>query len=377
MPTFEQLLTARLGPMETAVTQWTVMIGKLKTPLQADAEAMKAKADKSSWKGDNATVTKAFVTKTAKEFGDAVTEAESVRDLLKDAHGLFKSAQDDLKHAYENPPPGIVIYPNGVLSHRVHPDRRSKDSTEPIATEAQFEALRGKLEGILKRADEADELCAWGLRALIRNHSNDFGSTDLSGIADARRMRAEEKQQAENGREAAKLYARWEHLDDEERERLLEYAEQGKNSPAFAEQLMTHLSYRGRDQQEAVLLLVKQPGVGRPRRPALHYGRPPLQGAVRLARHRHRARLPDRFPRRRDLGVDQQAHHHGPRRQRPPRASPRLHRRRRCHVEGPHGPDGRGQPAARTPRTTRTRTPRRSRPPGRRTRATRSTARRS
>ncbi|MFJ6883477.1 DUF6571 family protein [Streptomyces californicus] len=68
-------------------------------------------------------------------------------------------------------------------------------------------------------------------------------------------MRAEEKQQAENGREAAKLYARWEHLDDEERERLLEYAEEGKNSPAFAEQLMTHLSYRGRDQQEAVLLL--------------------------------------------------------------------------------------------------------------------------
>ncbi|MEW2061334.1 DUF6571 family protein [Streptomyces sp. NPDC007002] len=255
MPTFEQLLTARLGPMETAVTQWTEMIGKLKTPLQDDAKAMKSKADKSTWKGENATVTKEFVTKTAKEFDDAVKEAESVRDLLKDAHGLFKSAQDDLKHAYENPPPGIIIYPNGVLSHRVHPDRRSTDSTEPVATEAQFEALRGKLEGILKRAAEADELCAWGLRALIRNHPNDFGSTEFNGIADARRARAEEKQQAENGREAAKLYARWEHLDYEERERLLTYAEKGKNSPAFAEQLMTNLSYRGRDQQEAVLLL--------------------------------------------------------------------------------------------------------------------------
>ncbi|MFE3382774.1 hypothetical protein ACFXMP_43535, partial [Streptomyces anulatus] len=122
-----------------------------------------------------------------KEFDDAVKEAESVRDLLKDAHGLFKSAQDDLKHAYENPPPGIIIYPNGVLSHRVHPDRRSKDSTEPVATEAQFEALRSKLEGILKRADEADELCSWGLRALIRNHPNDFGSTEFNGLADAKR----------------------------------------------------------------------------------------------------------------------------------------------------------------------------------------------
>src|SRR5690606_15608469 len=59
----------------------------------------------------------------------------------------------------------------------------------------------------------------------------------------------------ENGREAAKLYARWEHLDDKERERLLQLAEGGKDSPAFAEELMTNLSYRGREEQEAVLLL--------------------------------------------------------------------------------------------------------------------------
>ncbi|MET9153303.1 DUF6571 family protein [Streptomyces griseoflavus] len=254
MPTFEQLLNAKLGPLDTAVTDWTEMITKLKR-LQTDAKAMKGKADKATWKGENASVTKEFVVKTAKEFSDAVTEAESVRDLLKDAHTLLKTAQDDLKAAVENPPPGITIYPDGVISHRVHPDRRSKDSTEPVATEAQFDALRDKLEGILRRAAEADELCAWGLRALIKNHPNDFGSTDLGGVADAKRLREEEKRQAANGREAAKLYARWEHLDDEERERLLELAEGGQDSPAFAEQLMTNLSYRGRDQQEAVLLL--------------------------------------------------------------------------------------------------------------------------
>lgn len=223
MPTFEQLLNAKLGPMDTAVTQWTEMIAKL-AQLKTDASAMKSKADKSTWRGENASVTKEFVAKTAKEFGDAVTEVESVRDLLQDAHTLFKTAHDDLKATYENPPPGITIYPNGVLSHRVHPDRRSKDSTEPIATEAQFDALRGKIEGILQRANEADELCAWGLRALVKNHSNDFGSTDLGGVDDAKKMRAEEKQQTENGREAAKLYARWDYLNDKERERLLTLA---------------------------------------------------------------------------------------------------------------------------------------------------------
>ncbi|MFE0640741.1 hypothetical protein ACFW2Y_03815 [Streptomyces sp. NPDC058877] len=216
---------------------------------------MTSKADKSTWRGENASVTKEFVTKTAKEFGDAVTEAESVRDLLQDAHQLLKSAQDDLKATYDNPPPGITIYPNGVLSHRVHPDRRPANSTEPVATEAQFDALRDKIEGILQRAAEADELCAWGLRSLIKNHPNDFGSTDIGGVADAKKLREEEKQQTENGREAAKLYARWEHLDDKDRERLLTLVEGGKNSPAFSAEMMTNLSYNGRDGQEAVLLL--------------------------------------------------------------------------------------------------------------------------
>lgn len=81
MPTFEQLLNAKLGPLNTAATQWTEMIAKL-TQLKTDASAMTSKADKSTWRGENASVTKAFVTKTAKEFSDAVTEAESVRDLI-------------------------------------------------------------------------------------------------------------------------------------------------------------------------------------------------------------------------------------------------------------------------------------------------------
>ncbi|MEV0410531.1 hypothetical protein AB0I68_06860 [Streptomyces sp. NPDC050448] len=40
MPTFEQLLNAKLGPMDTAVTQWTAMIAKL-AQLKTDASAMK------------------------------------------------------------------------------------------------------------------------------------------------------------------------------------------------------------------------------------------------------------------------------------------------------------------------------------------------
>ncbi|WP_267241707.1 DUF6571 family protein [Streptomyces sp. PR69] len=254
MPTFEQLLNANLGPLDTAVTQWSEMVTKLKE-LKTEAKAMKAKSDRATWNGENASVTKEFVTKTAKEFSDAVTEAESIRDLLKDAHGKLKSAKDDLRTAYENPPKGIMIYPNGVLSHTVHPDRRGTGNTQEPATQEEFDAYRSRLEAILKRAAEADDLCAWGLRALVKYHPNDFGSTDLNNLDDARRKREEEKRQAETGREAAKLYARWEHLDDGERERLLRLVEGGKNAPAFAAELLQNLKYRGREDQEAFLLL--------------------------------------------------------------------------------------------------------------------------
>lgn len=256
MPTFEQLLNINLEPLDTAVTDWTQMITRLEQ-LRTEAGAMKTRADGAVWRGENATVTQPFIAKTAKEFGDAVTEAESVRDLLKDAAEKIKAAKTELKTAYETPPPGITIYPNGVLSHRVHPDRRSKDSTEPLATQADFDALRQRLEAILGRAADADQLCAWGLRSLIKDHPNDFGSTDYNSLQDAAKARQGEKdaQDRKDAQEAAKLLTRVDHLDDKERTRLLELTERGKNSPAFSAELLTHLDFAGRTDQEALLLL--------------------------------------------------------------------------------------------------------------------------
>ncbi|WP_327283542.1 DUF6571 family protein [Streptomyces sp. NBC_01205] len=256
MPSFEQLLNISLGPLETAVTDWTQMITRLEQ-LRTEAGAMKTRADGAVWRGENASVTQPFIAKTAKEFGDAVTEAESVRDLLKDAGEKIKAAKADLKAVYEAPPAGITIYPNGVLSHRVHPDRRSKDSTEPVATQADFDALRQRLEGILNRAAEADELCSWGLRSLVKDHPNDFGSTDYNSIQDAKNARQAEKdvQDRKDADEAAKLFSRVDYLDDKERARLIELTERGKNSPAFSAELLTHLDFQGRKDQDALLLL--------------------------------------------------------------------------------------------------------------------------
>ncbi|MFD5201606.1 hypothetical protein ACFWM7_15975 [Streptomyces sp. NPDC058375] len=255
MPSFEELLNVKLTSLDTAVTSWTQMIGRLEK-MTPDADAMKRHADKAVWRGENASVTKPFVGKTAKEFHDAVTEAQSIRDLIKDAHEKIKDAKADLKRAYENPPAGIVIYPNGVLSHSVHPDRRSADNTDPVPTQTDFDNLRKKLEAILQRAADADELCAWGLRSLVKGHPNDFGSTNYDSLRDVKDAR-QEIQDRKDGKEAAQLYGRLDTLDDKERDHLLKLVERGKNSTAFSAELLTNLNFRGRDDQEALLMIAQ------------------------------------------------------------------------------------------------------------------------
>ncbi|MDT0478188.1 hypothetical protein RM863_39385, partial [Streptomyces sp. DSM 41014] len=101
-------------------------------------------------------------------------------------------------------------------------------------------------------AADADELCSWGLKSLVKGHPNDFGSTRYDSLKDARRAR-QEIQDREDGKEAAQLYGRIDTLDGKERDHLLHLVERGMNSPAFSAELLTHLDYRGSADQEALL----------------------------------------------------------------------------------------------------------------------------
>lgn len=183
MLTFEALLNVKLGPLNSAAEDWSELLGKLKQ-LADDADDMGSYAQGTVWKGENATVTKPFVVRISREFRDAVIEAESAYKLLKSAHSEIKTAKAALVEIYENPPSGISISPVGVLSHRVHPDRRGANSTEPVVTQAQFDALRKEIETILNRAAEADEACAWALSELATD-TREFSNTSYGSVKDA------------------------------------------------------------------------------------------------------------------------------------------------------------------------------------------------
>ncbi|MET9502211.1 hypothetical protein ABZY42_10840 [Streptomyces sp. NPDC006622] len=86
-----------------AVTDWEQMTKKL-ADLQKDAESnLKAQADKAKWAGVNATVTREFIAKTAAEFADAHTQAESITKILSDTRGELIGFRSQL----DEPFPGV------------------------------------------------------------------------------------------------------------------------------------------------------------------------------------------------------------------------------------------------------------------------------
>ncbi|MEU5151156.1 hypothetical protein NRK68_13010 [Streptomyces yangpuensis] len=124
-------MNAPLDKLQSAVTDWTAMAGKLDEMAEAARNGMKAKSDQAEWSGITAGVARGFVDKTAKEFEDAAKAAKGMHQVLADAHATFKAAQDELKRlAAEAPAAGFRIDDSGRVS------------AIPLPTEAERNAAR-------------------------------------------------------------------------------------------------------------------------------------------------------------------------------------------------------------------------------------------
>ena len=135
---------------------------------------LKAKANKANWAGVNATVSREFISKTAGEFSDAVSQATTIRDILRDTRNELIQYRDDLNEAidrgwdkhlstYGTQGGGFSILVN------VHP--------EPADSRQAAETLRAELQGILEKATTSDETAAQLLRAIADQET--VGFTDV------------------------------------------------------------------------------------------------------------------------------------------------------------------------------------------------------
>ncbi|WP_330331402.1 hypothetical protein OHS33_17755 [Streptomyces sp. NBC_00536] len=179
----EALRNADFTKLATAVADWSAMVTKLKALAEDARTDMGGKATKANWAGVNATVTREFIGKTAKEFGDAATEADSVRNILSDTHGELVGFKTELNNTIEQALARnltVVSTGNGgfTVSMNIHPDRAAKGHPVPEHTVADEIALRDTVQGILQRATESDTTAAQALSMLVSQ--NPYGFSDAS-----------------------------------------------------------------------------------------------------------------------------------------------------------------------------------------------------
>ncbi|APE21889.1 MULTISPECIES: DUF6571 family protein [Streptomyces] len=238
---FDQVLHAHLSSLKEAITGWSETVSKLEKAKEKADTGLQGKADKADWKGENAGVTQAFVRKTAKEFGDALTEARSIRNILRDAETEFQAAKSELeKLVAEAPGKGIRIDQDGVVSYLIHPDRRAKDYDGPKPEQADFEAMRSAIKAAITRADDADDVASRALRTLVGGDKNNFSGTNYDSLKAASKV-----QDAEDAHAAYELYKKGDEATPAEIDKLNALFKANQKDPYFAEKFALEVGPKG------------------------------------------------------------------------------------------------------------------------------------
>ncbi|PIM66720.1 hypothetical protein CTU88_40745 [Streptomyces sp. JV178] len=230
--------------LDDAIEDWSTTVSNLAELKEAADKGLRGAANKANWTGENATVSKEFIGKTAGEFEDAHTQAESIRNILRDTRGELKGYQDKLQAAISR---GLkknltVTSTQGggfTVTMNIHPDRAAKGTTVPEHDAKDVTALRDEVQKILDDATESDNSASRVLKALV-------DQTEL-GFADAsyknRDSAAEALQQADALAKLAKKDPG--DLTEKEFDRLNAGLEKYANDDLFAAQFATGLGARG------------------------------------------------------------------------------------------------------------------------------------
>lgn len=179
MLTYENVVNAPLGPLQTAITDWAAMVKKLDELAESARSGMKAKSDRAQWNGVTAGVARPFVDKTAKEFDDAARQAKGIQLLLADGHATLKAVQEQIaKLVADAPAAGFRIDGSGRVSAipLADPQERFAAQHDPDYQET-LRRNRGlwqdRVDRAVEDAQDADDSLARALQANVTD-DNDF-----------------------------------------------------------------------------------------------------------------------------------------------------------------------------------------------------------
>ncbi|MFI1075451.1 hypothetical protein [Streptomyces puniciscabiei] len=227
-----------------AITDWEQMTKNLKT-LKEDAQKnLKAKADKASWAGVNAQVSREFIDKTAQEFTDAHTQAETITNILKDTHGELAGYRTQLNDAIaRGEKKNLTVVDTGhgtfAVMGNTRPDWASDPSGKTSATNQQdVDSVREEIKRILTKATESDNSAAKALKLLVDQVKYGFSDAhykDRDTAADA----------VEAAERLAKMAKHPDKMSAKDIAEFNRYLEKYHSDPLFSERFAEGLGGKG------------------------------------------------------------------------------------------------------------------------------------
>lgn len=237
MLTFEDVVNAPVAKLKQAADDWSEMTTRLKTLATDAREGMKAKTDKAQWQGVNSDVTRPFIDKTAKEFGDAEAQAKGIQMLLADAHASFLMARDALVRIRdeEGPAAGVRVDAKGKVTprHDLEKDVTARHDPDQAGyaeavrkQKAAVVSWQARIDRIVEDCADADDSLRRALAANVKD-DHDFTAPTYQSLDEEQVARAADllkKVTGEGGtaRNVAELKELEDLLDD------------NRNDPEFA-----------------------------------------------------------------------------------------------------------------------------------------------
>ncbi|MFI1052530.1 hypothetical protein ACH4U3_43605 [Streptomyces griseoruber] len=222
-----------------AITDWEEMAKNLKTLAEDADRNLKGQAHKANWAGVNATVTREFIDKTAGEFTDAHTQADTVAKILSDTRGELVGYRDQLNAAIDRGAAQHLTVGDGgdgtfFVTANTRPDWYSDPSGQKDAAgQKDVNDLRDEIQRILDKATESDTTAAKALRLIVDSAKYGFSGADYD-------TRDEAVKAIKDADAMAKILAKNPHdVTNTELASLNANLAKYKNDPLFAEEFAT------------------------------------------------------------------------------------------------------------------------------------------
>ncbi|PKW10437.1 hypothetical protein SAMN05428944_2375 [Streptomyces sp. 1222.5] len=236
----DALRFANFKQLDDAVEDWGHIVRNLKDLAEDAEKGLHQAANKADWAGENSQVTKEFIGKTAGEFQDAHTQAQTIHNILSDTAGELKGYQKQLNEALDRGlKKNLTVMDTGdgsfTVTMNVHPDRAAAGYTPPEHDEQDVTALKNEVEKILTAATKSDNSAKTVLTAIV--DQTEYGFSDATyKDRDTAEAAVEEADSM-----AALAKKNPEKLTPEEFDRLSAGLKKYADDPLFAERFATDL----------------------------------------------------------------------------------------------------------------------------------------